>query len=141
MMLPGSSGSADIPPGWLGWAVRIERFQPGYPEGIPDQGEEVGAVLGQRTQPCYHTFKYDAGPSGEYVPYLPPGLRGWRTPELGLLFSRKHCFWTVTSQELCERSWGLELVPRIRAVGQVCASVPPGGAGVCPLAAEGLQSC
>lgn len=55
MMLPGSSGSADFPPGWLGWAVRIERFQPGYPEGIPDQGEEVGAVLGQRTQPCYHS--------------------------------------------------------------------------------------
>lgn len=140
--LPGSRGSADLPPGWLGWVVRIERFQARYPEGILTKGRRLAQSWGRGHSPILtRTFKYDAGPSGECVPYFPPGLGGWRTLELGLLFSWKHCFWTITSQELCEHSWGLDLVPRIRAVGQVRPTVRPGGAGVCPLVAEGLQSC
>ena len=52
-MLPGSSGSADFPPGWLGWVVRIESFPPRYPEGILNKGRRLAQSWG-RGQPCSH---------------------------------------------------------------------------------------
>ena len=46
MMLPGSSGLADFPHGWLGWAVRIERSQQRYPEGILTKGRRLAQSWG-----------------------------------------------------------------------------------------------
>lgn len=88
---------ADIPPEWLGWAMKTEKF---HPEVLPAQWKRCGASWAD--QPAL----FSPTPASEALALAlaEPGER--RVPEPGLLPSEGGHFWTLRSQQLCQHSQG-----------------------------------